>query len=193
MAGGSHGRSGCHGDPEQNALPSQGHPHTPRLIQMGPCKQASLMYTALGCGSPRRRPTQTWGGCANSTTTVTLPGSNAFSYQHYNKMTWNKMTLFKHLLYLFIHSPVSGDLGFYLFSCYYQSCCCEHSCLTLTRVKASRERIPVSEPVGHSGLDEPGGAAVTDISGDSVYVSLMLNIRCGSAGVSSHCQHSKMA
>lgn len=125
--------------------------------------------------------------------TVTLPGSNAFSYQHYNKMTWNKMTLFKHLLYLFIHSPVSGDLGFYLFSCYYQSCCCEHSCLTLTRVKASRERIPVSEPVGHSGLDEPGGAAVTNISGDSVYVSLMLNIRCGSAGVSSHCQHSKMA
>lgn len=149
--------------------------------------------TALGCGSPRRRPTQTWGGCANSTTTVTLPGSNAFSYQHYNKMTWNKMTLFKHLLYLFIHSPVSGDLGFYLFSCYYQSCCCEHSCLTLTRVKASRERIPVSELVGHSGLDEPGGAAVTDISGDSVYVSLMLYIQCGSAGVSSHGRHSKMA
>lgn len=120
-------------------------------LRRGPCKQASLMYTALGCGSPRRRPTQTWGVRANSTLRVTLPRSSSFSYQHYNKMTWNKMMLFKHLLYLFIHSPVSGDLGFYLFFCCYQPCCYEHSCLMFTRVKASRESIPVRELVGHSG------------------------------------------
>lgn len=193
MAGGSHGHQGAMGTLNRMPFHPRATPTHPDSLRWGPCKQASLMYTALGCGSPRRRPTQTWGGCANSTLTVTLPGSNSFSYQHCNKMTWNKMKLFKHLLYLFIHSPVSGDLGFYLFFCYCQSCCCEHSCLMFTRVKASRERIPMSELVGHIGLDELGGAAVTNISGDSVYFSLMLYIQCGSAGVSSHCQHSKMA
>lgn len=40
---------------------------------------------------------QTWGGYANPTQTVALPGINFFFF--HNKMTLNEITLFKDLLY----------------------------------------------------------------------------------------------
>lgn len=62
---------------------------TPFTFHAQPCDEG-------GSWSPWRKPTQTWGPRAHS-----LPGQDAVSFpeKHCNETMWNKMTLFKELLY----------------------------------------------------------------------------------------------
>lgn len=79
--------------------PSIAGPLTPTLNETG-TNLDTLTHLTWEKTADWRKPTQTWGGRANSTPTVALTENQfLFSHQCYNKTTLNKMTLSEDLLY----------------------------------------------------------------------------------------------